>query len=631
MQLFSEDQPRPWTPLPLSWRKSALANQGSVLLESSLASHTEHRSYLFLGAQRVLTARRSSEIPALFQQIEKALADGLWVAGYLGYEAGLHLQQLPSSATEEPLAAFGIFNEPRTFDHLTDSTAIANSPEPAFLPVAPMLRIRRAAYTAAIARIHEWIASGETYQLNFTTSAISPYDGDALALYDALQAQQPCSYGATLNLLPTQTIVSLSPELFFRATSDGLLTTKPMKGTAVRGASQAEDDSRAEALRSDEKNRAEHVMIVDLLRNDLGRICKSGSVRVERLFDVERYPTLLQMTSTITGHLSYRLPWYEIFRALFPSGSITGAPKRHTMELIAKVEDHPRGVYTGAVGFFAPDGSACFNVAIRTVVLNGATMEAGVGGGIVADSTAENEYDECLLKTAFLQRAARPFQLIETLLAKNGSVPLLDRHLQRMAASAQELGFVFSEQQVRTLLRQSVESTTKAERLRLVLHRDGVCQVEMTEAPTWAAELHIHLKQERLQSGAPHLRHKTTFRPEYSPGLQAAQAQGFDEAVFQNEDGEMVDGCISSLLVFVDDEWYTPRWQSGCLPGVYRSVLVDAGLVQERLITVENLRSAESLALCNAVRGVGMVSTLQLPHGERIRYKVARNLPQVPA
>lgn len=521
------DQPQRWTPLPTSWRDTALKHQGTVLLESSLPSPSQRHSYLFTDAQRILTADAPGDLAPLFNEIEQALAGGHWVAGYLTYEAGSHFVDLPSQATQEPLAVFGIYDAPRIFNHVREASAEPTVPPSAPLPIAPMLRIRRDDYTSAIARIQGWIAAGATYQLNFTTHAASPYEGGAETIYDALKAQQPCSYGGILQLLPGRTILSFSPELFFRAAPDGTLTTKPMKGTAVRGVGAEEDDLLADALRADEKNRAEHVMIVDLLRNDLGRVCEAGSVDVDRLFDVERYPTLLQMTSTITGRMPPHKPWYQVFQALFPSGSITGAPKRHTMELITQVEAGPRGVYTGAIGYFAPDRSACFNVAIRTVVLDGHTMELGVGGGIVADSTAEGEYDECLLKTSFLHRAAQPIDLIETmrwsstdpdaprtataldvpptatepgdpflrskdgLFAQNANqhkppapgadsqrisqnIPLLLSHLQRLESSAASLGFRFNTQSI-------LEAITKAaatwngqpKRIRLLLHCDG--------------------------------------------------------------------------------------------------------------------------------------------------------------
>jgi para-aminobenzoate synthetase/4-amino-4-deoxychorismate lyase len=646
-----------------------------VLLESSLPSQTQHHSYLFTDAQHILTANSPEDLPVLFDKIEQALANGHWAAGYLAYEAGSHFVDLPSRATRKPLAIFGIYDAPRIFDHARETSDEPVPQPPAPLPIAPlsiapMLRIRRDDYTAAIARIQHWIAAGETYQLNFTTHATSPYAGDAATLYDALQAQQPCSYGGILRLHPDQTILSFSPELFFRATPDGTVTTKPMKGTAARGTTAEQDDARAETLRNDEKNRAEHVMIVDLLRNDLGRICEPGSVRVHRLFDVERYPTLLQMTSTITGSMPPQTPWYQVLRSLFPSGSITGAPKRHTMELIAQIEGSARGVYTGAIGYFAPDRSACFSVAIRTVVLDDSTMELGVGGGIVADSTADGEYDECLLKTAFLQRAAQPIQLIETMrwtgttpgapfmralahewdIAQSANqhdtpisadagtqrirqnIPLLPSHLQRLETSAASLGFGFDAQSIlETISEAATLWDDQPRRLRLLLYRDGATEIQRGEAPIWPDQLRVALAEQLTVSEAPHLRHKSTFRPEYESAFRKANAAGYDEALFQNEKGEITEGCISSLLVYLRGQWRTPSLASGCLPGIYRAELLKAGLIREQSITLKELRAAEHLCLCNAVRGIGPVTSLQLPSGERIRYKVAADPPQLPA
>jgi para-aminobenzoate synthetase/4-amino-4-deoxychorismate lyase len=669
MPLAEEDARQAWQPLPASWRSTAFRQDGTVLLESSLPDRTESHSYLFTGASQILMAKAGDDLPSLFEGIENALKQGKWVAGWMAYEAGAHFLGLPQRSIAPmdcPLAIFGVYESPRVFDHLAQQAVEETAATPAALPMAPMLRMDRVRYTAAIARIQAWIAAGETYQVNFTTSVTTPYTGQASTLYEALRVQQPCSYGGVVNLQPQQTILSFSPELFFRASPGGKLTTRPMKGTAARSGNPADDHALAEQLRNDEKNRAEHVMIVDLLRNDLGRICAPGTVQVDRLFDVETYATLLQMTSTITGQLPGALPWYEVFRALFPSGSITGAPKRHTMELIDQLEDHPRGIYTGALGYFAPDRSACFNVAIRTAVLTGNTLELGVGGGIVADSTSDGEYNECLLKTAFLQRAAQPIELMETmrwqrqhgeaaplwichfdrieaqwrnlLLADAATetigrdIPLLAAHMTRLQASATALGFSFDLQQILATIKEATANwADQPQRIRLLLHRDGFCTLQHAEAPAWPQEIKLLLAGQRLQSSAPHLRHKTTFRPEYDPEFRVAHEAGFDEAIFLNQRDEIAEGCITSLLVAVGGAWFTPPLATGCLPGVYRGLLLDAGVITERALTLHDLRHADHVCLCNALRGVGAVGSLHLPGGERIFYKAAQNAPRLPA
>ncbi|HEY9137499.1 MAG TPA: aminodeoxychorismate synthase component I, partial [Terriglobus sp.] len=478
--------------------------------------------------------------------------------------------------------------------------------------------------------IQQWIAAGDTYQVNYTVPLTTPCTHTSQQVYEALHAQQPCSYGAFMNLLPDSTVLSFSPELFFSVDKEGQLTTRPMKGTAPRSTNEKEDSNIAQALHNDEKNRAEHVMIVDLLRNDMNRICRIGSVHADSLFDIESLPTVHQMTSTIRGQLPANTPWYEVFRALFPGGSITGAPKRHTVELIQQLEPTPRGVYTGAIGYFAPDRSACFNIAIRTATLQNNTLTLNAGGGIVADSTAPSEYNELLLKTAFVQRASQPIQLIETMHVQNDRIPLLPHHLQRLRASAEALGFVFDKEQAEATIAAAITTHTSPQRLRLLLHRDGIIENEFASVPTWPMHVTLLLNQQRTRADSPHLRHKTTFRPEYHAAHGAAISAGFHDMLFCNTAEEVTETCIANVLVHIHGRWYTPPLRSGVLPGVYRNQLLAAGTLKERTITLADLREATHIAVCNALRGVASVTSLQLPNGDNIQWEPATSLPTLP-
>src|SRR5271168_42706 len=440
--------------LPQEFLSTIDSEADSVLLQTARFDSANHKSYLFRNCRETLVARSPDDLPGVFAGIEAALRDGYYLAGFLTYECGVHFEPRalaanapPALLNELPLAWFGVFDSPLIFDHsANDVDAMQRLRQAQLSPSLGRdgklevggLGISASEYRERIERIKRYIEAGDTYQVNFTTSLNLPYSGPASGLFSFLLTTQPVAYGALLNLGETQ-IVSASPELFFRL-NDSTITTQPMKGTAARGKDLDEDAAISSWLERDEKNRSENVMIVDLLRNDLGRVCLPGSIQVDKLFAVERYRTLFQMTSTISGQLRPGIDFYGIFKALFPSGSIVGAPKVRTMQIIGELEQRRRGVYTGTIGFIAPRREAVFSVAIRTLVLHNGMAEMGVGSGIVYDSGAVAEYEECQLKATFLTRASPDFQLIETMLWDGGYF-LLPLHLERLAASADYFDF----------------------------------------------------------------------------------------------------------------------------------------------------------------------------------------------
>ena len=395
---------------------------------------------------------RSRRGSSLFDEIEEALAGGAYVAGFLSYEYGEDLQGMGRAGlgkTNPPSAWFGVYPKAYVFDHRSgefegeapDELPAGNVPSAEGFEIRNVqFGIGEKSYGEKIAAIQEYIRSGDTYQVNFTDRLRFDFSGAPHAMFSALVENQPVPYSALLHG-ESWHILSFSPELFFRR-KEQRMVARPMKGTARRGADLAEDEAAAHWLQNDAKNRSENVMIVDLLRNDLGRICEFGSVQVEELFAVEKYATLLQMASEISGRLRPGLGYADIFRSLFPCGSITGAPKLRTMKIIQELERASRGVYTGAIGFFSPAREAVFNVAIRTVVLENGRGTMGVGSGIVIDSRAEDEFRECLLKSEFLTRREEPFQLLESILWNDG-YSLLPWHLERLESSAMYFGFSF--------------------------------------------------------------------------------------------------------------------------------------------------------------------------------------------
>ncbi|MDB0570842.1 bifunctional anthranilate synthase component I family protein/class IV aminotransferase [Ralstonia solanacearum] len=484
------------------------------------------------------------------------------------------------------------------------------------------------AYVRAIARIQDWIAAGDTYEVNYTYRLRMTAFGAPVALYRRLRARQPVPYGALIGLPEGGAVLSCSPELFFSHRA-GSLVARPMKGTAPASGDPEVDETRAVALAADEKNRAENLMIVDLLRNDLGRLARPGSVRVPALFEVTPYGSVLQMTSTVQAQIPPETGLADCFAALFPCGSITGAPKRRTMEIIDALEPEPRGLYTGAIGWIdAPVGDramgdACFSVAIRTLVLGAAGTdglragELGIGSGIVYDSVADDEYAECRLKARFVTALDPGLSLFETMRATRAEgVPLLDRHLARLEHSARAFGFGFDRD---ALVREMAHVCAAlpgdgAHRMRLSLQHSGAFSV--TAAPlsplpaAWDAPVRLHIAPQAREAvhSLPH--HKTSLRAAYDAAWQAAEREGAFDAVFFNADGTLAEGGRSTVLVKLEGRWWTPPLSAGVLPGVMRGVLLDdarpwlGAPLHERVLTRAEVARAEAIAVCNALRGV---------------------------
>jgi para-aminobenzoate synthetase/4-amino-4-deoxychorismate lyase len=617
-----------WTELPSWLHRFVSENPNSILLQTSRFDSRNTRSLIFSDAVRTISAVELGDVPGVFRQVEEALAGGLHVAGYLGYECGYHFERfegiddsgrpggVAARSTTMPLAWFGIYRGPAVFDHATGQfegafglheSAGGVEEKAGRLATHIDLSIAREDYFAKIRAIKEYIAAGETYQVNFTDRVCVSTNAAPEAAFGALLRQQPVAYSALLNVAGHH-VLSLSPELFFRI-EEGRIVTRPMKGTMPRGLDVAEDAEAAARLQQDEKNRSEHVMIVDLLRNDLGRICTMGSVRVDDIFSVEKYATLLQMTSTVSGVLRPGLSYYEIFKAMFPSGSITGAPKIRTMQIIRKMEQGPRGIYTGAIGYIAPDRSATFNVAIRTLVMKDGVACMGVGGGIVADSEPEEEYRECLLKAEFLVRRPRDFQLIETMLWEE-TFFLLSMHLDRLESSAEYFGFTFDRVAIADRLRNASGKFEAGARyrVRLLLDAKGEAAVTSTEISLHEPVGLVRLSRERTLSNDAFLRHKTTRRELYEREFADAQASGCVDTIFLNERDEITEGTITNIFVRRAGKLLTPPLSCGVLPGVFRRHLLETSAdAAEQVLRVSDLESAEAVFLCNSVRGLWQV------------------------
>jgi para-aminobenzoate synthetase/4-amino-4-deoxychorismate lyase len=599
---------------------------GTVLLEGCpQKSEFEEKLWtrLFTNPLRVCIAWHPAELPALFDEIERAVAAGLSAAGYFTYECGLAFE--PKSAmrpprADAPLAWFGIYDRPHIFDHNTgaflDSPKLAGLAPPALRPATGFdaeFAVSEPEYTRRIATIHEWIRAGDVYQLNFTAPLRFHTEEGPAALYARLRASQPAHYGAFIHALQDRHILSLSPELFFRVDPSGLsrkITTRPMKGTAPRGRTTSEDRAVSDWLHNDAKNRSENLMIVDLLRNDLGRLARFGTVRAESLFAVERLSTLWQMTSTVTAEVRDDVCFKDLFQALFPSGSITGAPKVRAMQLIAKLEDQPRGVYTGAIGFFSPQQTV-FNVAIRTIEFEHMQGMMGLGSGIVIDSDPAAEYRECLLKGEFLTRSTdqESFSLIETMLW-TGTYPLLPMHLDRLTDSAEYFGFPCEPSVMESALRRYAQQFAEnaPRRVRLLLSANGAIDIShqlLAEPPQSGSISRVLVASEQTDPKDPFLFHKTTRRRQYTAAFEAALREGYADVLFFNAQGELTEGAISNVFLEKDGRWFTPPIECGLLAGVYRRHLLETRPEIELCVLFEqDLRTADAIYIANAVRGL---------------------------
>lgn len=624
-----------WHPLPAEVYALVEQTPATVLLETSKRG-TGAQSQLFTSPLRVLEANDSADLPALFAEIEGETRSSHFAAGFFAYECGHFFEPTtaPSSRSTaqsrtQPLAWFGIYERSYRFDH--SSGAFENGEPPglermrennpakqlleiAQIEIAPGLTEQQ--HSECIKKIHEWIRAGDVYQLNFTFPLRLGIAGSPAALYASLRRRQPVEYGAFVHCKAGRHVLCFSPELFFRIEGQGgsrHITAKPMKGTARRGRTTEEDRQVAEWLRNDVKNRSENVMIVDLIRNDLGRLCNYGSVHVESLFEVERFPTLWQMTSTVTGELRRDVGYRNIFRALFPCGSITGAPKVRAMQLLAQIEDELRGIYCGAVGYFSGDRTV-FNVAIRTLDLIDGHATMGVGGGIVIDSDAKEEFRECQLKAEFVTRAEEPFSLIESMLWQRG-YPFMEFHLDRLEDSAEYFGFACDREAIKTALLAVAKAFAddQPRKVRLLLGIDGSHQIEHEAIPEKSDEQFsvadsVQISPHRTGPDDPFFFHKTTHRAIYAGALQEARESGFVDVLFLNMRGEVTEGAISNIFIEKDGRWITPPVSCGLLPGIYRRHLLETRAdVEERVLYLEDLKSADAIYITNAVRGLQRV------------------------
>ncbi|MBA4109453.1 MAG: bifunctional aminodeoxychorismate synthase component I/aminotransferase [Leptothrix sp. (in: Bacteria)] len=557
-----------------------------------------------------LVATELAEVRNIIDAAHEQARQGRWCLGWVAYEAAPAFDDhLPVCAPQpgQALAMFAVFDQALAWPMAAQQSAWQTAPWHSTL--SPH------AFTAQVEAIHELIRAGEVYQINLTTPLRSRLEPQAietaLQYFHALHRSQPDGYAVYLDATAQPAtaglshVLSVSPELFFHWQGDHI-TTRPMKGTAARGPTPDEDAAAARHLQTSDKERAENLMIVDLLRNDLSRIAQVGSVQVPSLFDVQALPTVWQMTSTVQARTREGLRLSDVFAALFPCGSITGAPKRRAMHHIAALEGAPRGVYCGAVGLMAPGGEVTFNVPIRTVVLQpgmqaGWDARCGIGSGITLDATAEAEAKEWRHKQAFLKRAAQPFELLESLRLEEGRIPRLDAHLQRLARAASHFGFPLDVAAVRSALTHHAQAHPQGiHKVRLLLDAQGQAICESSPLALSPSPIHVALAAYAMPLADEFIAHKTTQRSAYTPFSPPA---GCFDTLLWNSQGEVTEFTIGNVAVKLGGEWFTPPLSAGLLPGVMRETLLAEGRLRERTVRVDELTDAEGLALLNSVRG----------------------------
>ena len=553
-----------------------------------------------------MVAHQLAQVRGVLDAVQAAAQQGAWCVGYVRYEAAPAFDAaLAVHGADGPLAWFAVFDAAQPWPQPEDAGAGA-------VEVAWQCGMPRADFDHALARIHTDIAAGAYYQVNLTApmdgtlmpaplAPTQPTAAPAQALFAALQRAQPGGYSLYLDT-GTEHILSVSPELFFDW-RDGVVLTRPMKGTAARGATPEADAAQAQALQASTKERAENVMIVDLLRNDLSRIAEPFSVRVPRLFHAEALPSVWQMTSDVTARTRAGVGLADVFGALFPCGSVTGAPKAAAMQAIRALESGPRGVYCGALGLVRPGGAATFNVPIRTVTLRGSQARCGIGSGITAGSTAQAEWTEWAHKQAFVRRASAVFDVLETLGLRDGQFHAADAHIARMATAAAHFGYPWTEGAARAALDGLLSAHAHGDwRVRLLLQPDGQLQAQAYALAPSPARVRLQLAAQALeQTDSEFVRFKTTHRAHYD-AFTPTQPDVFD-TVLWNAQHEITECTRGNVAMLLRGQWLTPPLRCGLLPGVGRAAALAEGRVTEAVVHLADVGEVTQWAFVNSLRG----------------------------
>ncbi len=598
-------------------------DQTYALLEDSKSDDGDSNNLLFTDPQQSIIVWDENVLAAALEKIETFRNKGLFLCGYLSYEAGYYfidktIERRLANHPNQPLLYFIAFKKLQKLDRKTLDKSfdeINTYPESELCPYNFSLSVTKEKYLESIRKIRRYIIAGDTYQTNYTIKYKFDLLGNAIALYKALRKTQPVEFGAVLNF-PDSKIISLSPELFVRKKDDTIIS-KPMKGTAKRGRNEKEDVFILDFLKHDPKTLSENVMIVDLIRNDFGRICETGSVTVKNLFEIQTFKTIHQMISTITGKLKKNISLTEVLYGLFPCGSITGAPKIRTMEIINELEAEPRGIYTGAIGYIYPNNDFYFNVPIRTIEIGEDNhCEMGIGSGIIYESNPQAELEECLLKATFLTGLNRHFYLIETFRfdAAMQEFINLEQHIKRLDNSSRFFGFIIKQRAMQEKLAQTKKALISSHKqgnfkVRLTAYHSGDVELshELIPEDNGATKL-VMVSENKIDSFSIFQYHKTSRREIYNQEYDKARKAGFYEAIILNERNEVAEACRHNIFIKINGKWHTPPLLAGILNGIQRQIFMRQHDVTEVPVTLEQLYNSDEIILTNSVRGAVKVN-----------------------
>lgn len=579
------------------------------------------KSYLFLKPEKKVIINSLNQLDKKLNQIDEFIKKGFIGYSLLNYEAGYLFEKTLHKylSGKDDLLQF-YFYDKRNVIELHSNKINLNSNEKYKIKKF-RLNTSKAEYEKSIKKIKDYIADGDTYQVNFTVKASFTFSGELSALFSNLIFNQSAEYISIINNYP-ELVVSFSPELFFEIKGNQI-TSKPMKGTIRRGLNFDDDKLNYEKLKQSEKNKAENVMIVDMIRNDLGKISKYGSVKVKNLFEIEKYESVYQMISTVNSTLNKNIKLSDVLRNIFPCASITGAPKIRTMEIINELEKEKRGIYTGSIGLITKNKIA-FSVAIRTLNLNVKTKkgEIGLGSGIVWDSISKEEYDETKLKGKFLSSSTKPFELIETMLVENKKIFLLKDHLKRLKLSAEYFLFKYDEKKILSQLKKIIANIDNNKcRLRITLNKAGILNHSLSQIVEKKNKIRLIVSEQKVNTKNRFQYFKTTNRKIYDAEYKKYSKLGYFDVLCFNEKNELAEGSITNILIYKNKKIYTPPLSSGILNGIYRSYLLQKNpKIIERKLLLEDLINADKIVLTNSVRKEIMVDELVINKSHRIKY-----------
>ncbi len=589
-------------------------------------------SYLLLRPIEIVSVYKKDDLDYAFKLIQKLIKKNYFGYSLINYEAGfLFEQKLEVFLKDEnkKLIQFVFFDESGTRKLKSSKIIFDDRTKTGYLISGFRMNKSEAQFTDDIQKIKQHIKEGDTYQVNYTVKGKFKFSGSPSLLFQKLLFNQSARYSAIINN-DEEFIVSLSPELFFSKRGKRILS-KPMKGTIHRGLNHSSDSLLEKELVTSEKDRAENVMIVDLIRNDFGKICNFGSVTVPELFKTEKYESLYQLVSTVRGRLKRKTKIREIIKSIFPCGSVTGAPKIRTMEIINEIEKENRDIYTGSIGLITPQ-EIKMNVAIRTVTLSKSNGEGviGLGSGIVWDSDPNKEYEEVLLKSNFLTHQLDYFEIFETMRYENGSIKFISEHLNRMKIASDYFLFKYNYKNIVVELEKSILTLDKnvVKKIKLSLTKWGEIKIEISDITEINDEVSMIISESRINSGDPFRYFKTTNRKLYDDEYSIFKSDGFYEVLYLNEREEVTEGSRSNIFLRKGNSWFTPPSTAGILPGIFRKYfMLTNSDVSEKSLRIEDLIKADELILTNALRGDIKVNKLFINQREFIEFQSFSHVP----